>query len=251
MIRRATRKFNQAAIASANAAVFKLTDPPGRPLDPCSAKDAHLRKIWMDAYVAAKGKVEFISPADLAICIKPPCPKCCCCVTSVQIENVRSFGAEGIVSPNTGMSLSNGHIFDFHIEMSFAAGTSGTSDCVMEWWEKVNIPAIPGHPPNTWTDMFSLAPDSPTFGPWVRRTVPCPGGGPLSVVIHDPPSLGNPPHVTQTRTLEFRLTVRSASACSCGKTSATATATQVLEMVDGSLVAAGTSFTIGASSSTP
>jgi hypothetical protein len=75
MIRRATRKFNKKAIASANAAVFNLTKPKGRRLDPCSPEDAHLRKIWMDAYVAAHGQVEFISPADLAICIEPPCPK--------------------------------------------------------------------------------------------------------------------------------------------------------------------------------
>jgi outer membrane protein OmpA-like peptidoglycan-associated protein len=181
----------------------------------------------------------------------PPPPKCCCCVTSAQIENVQPFGAEGLVSPNTGSMLYNGHIFDFRIEMTFAAGSSGTSDCVMEWWEKTNIPAIPGHQPNTWTDMYALYSASPTLKPWVRRTIPCPGGGPTTVVIHDPPSLGNVPGRTITRTLEFRLVAKSGTACACGITSATATATQVLQMVDGSLVAAGTSFTIGPSSKTP
>jgi hypothetical protein len=54
-----------------------------------------------------------------------------------------------------------------------------------------------------------------------------------------------------TRTLEFRLVVKSGTGCTCGHTSATATATQVLQMVNGSLVTAGTSFTIGPSSTTP
>jgi hypothetical protein len=180
-----------------------------------------------------------------------PCPKCNCCVTSAVIENVHFFGAAGMISPNTGSRLSNGHIFDFRIEMTFTAGTSGTSDCVMEWWEKVNIPAISGHQPDTWTDMYSLYSQSPTLAPWVNRTVPCPNGGSRPVVIHDPPSLGNAPGRTLTRTLEFRLVAKSGTGCPCALTSATATATQVLVMVNGVLDTAASSFTIGASSTTP
>jgi hypothetical protein len=179
------------------------------------------------------------------------CGKCCGCVTEAVIENVRAFGAEGITSPNTGAQLYNGHIFDFRIAMIFRGGTGGTSDCVMEWWEKVNIPAIPGHQPNTWTDMYAFYSQSPTLKPWNDRTVPCPAGGNLTVVIHDPPSLGNAPGRTMTRTLEFRLVARSGAGCGCATTSATATATQVLTMVNGQLVADSTSFTIGPSSRTP
>lgn len=179
------------------------------------------------------------------------CPKCCGCVTDAVIENVKAFGAEGITSPNTGAKLTNGHIFDFRIEMTFTGGPGGTSDCVMEWWEKVNIPAIPGHKPDTWTDMYAFYSGSPTLKPWKDRKVPCPKGGSLTVVVHDPPSLGSAPGRTLTRTLEFKLVARSGAGCGCSVTSATATAKQVLTMVDGSLVADSTSFTIGASSKTP
>jgi hypothetical protein len=181
-----------------------------------------------------------------------PCSDCNCCVTSAVIENVIAFGAAGYVDPTPPpMRMYNGHIFDFRIEMTYAAGTSGTSNCVLEWWEKVNIPAIAGHAPNTWTDMYSFYSQSPTLDTWTRRTNPCPGGGRSTVVIKDPPSLGNAPGRTVTRTLEFRLKVRSGSSCPCAITSATATATQVLVMVNGVLDASASSFTIGASSTTP
>jgi hypothetical protein len=180
------------------------------------------------------------------------CPKCNCCVTSVSIGNVRSFsGTTGFTEPNIGITLNNGHAFDFVMNFAFAAGTSGTSDCTFEWWEKVNLPALTGHAPNTWTDMFAGFPTSPTFNPWTNRVIPCPGGGNLTVTITDPPSLGNAPGRTLTRTLEFRLVAKSGSGCPCAKTSATATATQVLVMVNGVLDTAASSFTIGASSTTP
>ena len=190
------------------------------------------------------------TPAD---CTTGTCPeaKCCCCVTSAAIENVRAFGAEGLVSPNTGMKLYNGHIFDFRIEMTFAAGSSGISDCVMEWWEKTNRPYTAAMSADTWTDMYAVLSSSPTLQPWTDRTVLCPDGGSTTVVIHDPPSLGNAPGITKSRTLEFKLVVKSGSGCSCGITSATATATQVLVMVDGVLDDSACSFTIGSSSTTP
>ncbi len=181
------------------------------------------------------------------------CPPCCCCVTSVSIGNVRSFsGVTGFVSPNTGSTLYNGHAFDFVMNLSFATGSGGCSDCTCEWWEKVNLPAHPTHPSGVWTEMMTVgSPGSPTFGPWDRRVVPCPGGGNLTVTITDPPSLGNAPGRTLTRTLEFRLVAKSGGGCGCGTTSATATATQVLVMVNGTLDASASSFTIGPSSTTP
>ncbi len=178
------------------------------------------------------------------------CPDCNCCVTSVVIENVTYFGPAGLVSPNTGSRLYNGHIFDFRSEMTFTGGAS-KSDCVLEWWEKVNLPAIPGHMPNTWMDLYSFYSQSPTLAPWVNRTNPCPTGGSRTVVIRDPPSLGNAPGRTLTRTLDFKLVVKSGTSCPCSITSATATATQVLVMVNGVLDASASSFTIGTSSSTP
>jgi hypothetical protein len=174
-------------------------------------------------------------------------------VVSVTIQNVRSYsGSTGFVSPNTGNTLYNGHAFDFVMNFSFAAGGSGTSDCTCEWWEKVNLPAHATHPAGTWTEMITVgSPGSPTFNPWANRVIPCPAGGNLTVTITDPPSLGNAPGRTLTRTLEFRLIAKSGTGCSCSITSATATATQVLVMVNGVLDASASSFTIGASSTTP
>ena len=183
------------------------------------------------------------TPAACTTAPCPPPPKCCGCVTSVAIQNVRSFGH----TPQSigGGWVANGHAFDFVIQMSFVAGTNGRSDCVLEWWEKVNVPAVPGHPPNTWTDMYANFSTSPTFDPWNNRTIPCPGGGNLTVTIVDPPGLGHAPGVTQTRTLEFRLVVKSGAGCGCSKTSATATAKQVLVMVNGTLDTSASSFTVG------
>jgi hypothetical protein len=174
------------------------------------------------------------------------CSKCCCCVTSVSIGNKRDLGPTLVFLG--GGWVANGHAFDFTIQMSFCTGTSGSSDCKLEWWEKVNAMGIPGAPTNTWTDMYAGFSTSPTFEPWNTRTVPCPDGGSRTVVIVDVPGLGVQPGVTVTRTLEFRLVVKSGSGCACGLTSATATAKQVLTMVNGTLVAA--SFDIGPSSTT-
>ena len=76
MSRRAIRPFDQAAIAVANAAVYDLTKPPGRKLDPHSPEDAVLRKKWMDAYVDAGGEVETVSTnKGSRTSLVVPCPK--------------------------------------------------------------------------------------------------------------------------------------------------------------------------------
>src|SRR5260370_18872303 len=101
----------------------------------------------------------------------PPCPKCCCCATNGTIQNVAAY--------NRGSTF--GHDFDFVIDMSFAGGSAGSSDCSLEWWERMDLPNFTGAAPNTWTDQFSNYPGSPTFDPWKNRTIPCPGGGSLNV----------------------------------------------------------------------
>jgi hypothetical protein len=187
-------------------------------------------------------------------CATGTCPNCCCCVTSVAIQNVRNLGPTGTVihyGPHA-MRFSNGHAFDYVMNFNYRAGSSGTRDCSFEWWERVNLPAHATHPANTWTEMFTVgSPTSPIWIPWTNRAVPCPGGGNLSVTFVDPPSLGDAPGRTLTRTLEFRLVARSGSGCGCGTSSATATATQVLVMVNGTLDNSASSFTIGPSSTTP
>src|SRR5688572_30814207 len=69
---RAKRKFNKDAAKAANAAVYNLTDPPGRPLDPTSKADAELRSKWMEAYAAAGGATEVVGGKEAAR-TKEPC----------------------------------------------------------------------------------------------------------------------------------------------------------------------------------
>jgi hypothetical protein len=170
-----------------------------------------------------------------------PCPKCCCCVTQVAIQNVQMF-----TSPvfRGGGWAANGHSFDFVINMTFAAGSAGTSDCTLEWWEKVDGLGI-GQTANTWTEMFKFASTSPTFNPWNNRVVPCPGGGNLTVTIVDIPGLGSQsPSFSGDRTLEFRLMIKSGGGCGCAHGCLMAKAKQVLTMVNGALVLAKCSFKI-------
>lgn len=171
------------------------------------------------------------------------CAKCCGCVNDVVIQNVQSFTMPPIT--RGGTTVANGHSFDLVITMTFTGCAGGaTEDCTLEWWEKTNVPYTPAMTANTWTDMFALFATSVTFSPWNSRVVPCPAGGNLTVTIVDIPSLGNPAGVTQTRTLEFRVTVKSGNGCTCSSARKTARATQTLQMVNGAIVAAGTSFQI-------
>jgi hypothetical protein len=170
-----------------------------------------------------------------------PCPNCCCCVTRVAIQNVQTFTTPPIFRGGTWVA--NGHSFDLVIDMNFAAGTGGTADCTIEWWEKTDVPYTPAMQADTWTDMYSLFPTSVTFGPWNSRTVPCPGGGALTVTIVDIPSLGAlPPGSSQSRTLKFRIMIKSGGGCGCANGCLMAKAEQVLTSVNGALVPADCSF---------
>ena len=151
-----------------------------------------------------------------------PCPNCCCCATTGTIQNITAF--------NNGSQF--GHQYDFVIQIAYSAGTAGTRDCTLEWWENTTIPYFAVNTPNTWTQLHGVV-ASPVFDPWDHRVVPCPGGGSLTVTLTDPPGLGIVPGRTAQRTLKFRLKVISGSGCPCGQASATATATQVLEIING------------------
>lgn len=158
---------------------------------------------------------------------------CPCCITAVGIANIARIDTTARM----------GHSFDLQIAMDRpASGPAG--ECVLEWWEKTNVPAIPGHAPNTWTDMFALFPQSPTFAPWRNRGTTC--GTSQPVTIMDPPSLGKSPGRTVTRTLEFRLVVNSMPATSdsgCAEASKQVTAKQVLVMTNGAADWGASSFT--------
>lgn len=158
---------------------------------------------------------------------------CPCCADAIAINNITRI--------DTATRM--GHSFDVDISLSYpASGPQGS--CTLEWWEKTNVPAIPGHPPNTWTDMFALLPTSPTFNPWNNRSERCATSSP--VTINDPPALGRRPGRTVTRTLEFRIVVNSmppSSDSGCAAASQQVTAKQVLTMVNGAPDWAASSFT--------
>jgi hypothetical protein len=158
---------------------------------------------------------------------------CYCCVSSVAISNVSR------IDNATHM----GHSFDFVINMRRTTehGPRLEPECTLEWWEKTNVPAIPGHAPNTWTDMFALLPTSPTFAPWRNRPTTCDAAS--TVTINDPPALGKRPGRTVTRTLEFDLKVKSGPGGTCATAQASATAKQVLVMVSGAPDWTSSSFT--------
>jgi hypothetical protein len=177
-----------------------------------------------------------------------PCPKCCGCVTGLSIEDVKLFTSTPPFGGKYGTDVANGHSFVVYIDMSFCPGTSVAtfSDCALEWWEKTNVPYIHAHnaqKKNTWTDLYALIYDSPTFDPWNDRVVLCPGGGDLSVRIEDIPCLGTAPGINITRTLEFRIIVRSGG-CGCAKGCLMVRAKQVLVMMNGELVKEKCSFQI-------
>lgn len=158
---------------------------------------------------------------------------CPCCEDSIAISNISQ------IDNATHM----GHSFDVDIGLSYpASGPSGS--CTLEWWEKTNVPAIPGHPPNTWTDMYALVPNSPTFAPWNNRSEVCASSSP--VTITDPPALAKRAGRTVTRKLEFRIIVNSMPPSSdngCENASLRVTATQILTMVNGAPDWAASSFT--------
>ncbi|NJO66759.1 MAG: DUF4157 domain-containing protein [Leptolyngbyaceae cyanobacterium RM1_405_57] len=158
---------------------------------------------------------------------------CPCCADSISIGNISR------IDNATHM----GHSFDVNLGLGYPA-SGPTGSCTLEWWEKTNVPAIPGHAPNTWTDMYALYAVSPTFDPWKNRSENCGSSSP--VTITDPPSLGRTPGRTVTRTLEFRIVINSMPPTSeggCAAASQQVTAKQVLTMVSGAPDWAASSFT--------
>ena len=157
---------------------------------------------------------------------------CPCCVDSVSIGNITRI--------DTAARM--GHSFDTTFALSYpASGPSGS--CTLEWWERTNVPYVPGMAANTWTDMFQLL-GGASFGSWNSRREECATSSP--VVDTDPPSLARTPGRTVTRTLEFRIVVNSmppTSEAGCANATRQVTATQVLAMINGAPDWAASSFT--------
>ena len=158
---------------------------------------------------------------------------CPCCADGLTIDNIRK----------TDNAQRIDHKFDVNFNLQYpASGPKGS--CVLEWWEKTDVPAVPGHKPNTWTELYALYPQSPTFDPWKNRAETCASSSPVTIM--DDPHLGKSPGRTVTRTLEFKIKVNSMPASSdSGCTAATqeVTAKQVLVMVNGAADWGASSFT--------
>jgi hypothetical protein len=134
-----------------------------------------------------------------------------------------------------------GHSFNTVIGLAYT-GTGAKQSCSFEWFERTNIPYVAGMTANTWTDMTQNPATAPSFNAsWGARTEPCPGNE--IVTDTDPPALGKTPGRTVTRTLEFRVVVRSGAGCTCGNGSSQVTATQVLVMVNATPDWPNSSFT--------
>jgi hypothetical protein len=158
---------------------------------------------------------------------------CPCCADGITISNINRID----------IPTRMGHSFDVDMNLMYpASGPQGR--CILEWWEKTNVPYTTGMAPDTWTDMFALLPTSPTLAPWVNRSEVCASSSPVKIT--DPPSLSRNPGRTVTRTLEFRIVINSMPATSeggCGSATQKVTAKQVLAMVNGAPDWAASSFT--------
>jgi hypothetical protein len=158
---------------------------------------------------------------------------CPCCADGISISNITQI--------DTAAKM--GHSFDVNMNLQYPAnGPQGS--CTLEWWEKTNVPAIPGHPADTWTEMFAFYSQSPTFDPWKNRAEACASSSPATIT--DPPALAKRPGRTVTRTLEFRIKVNSMPPVSdngCQADSQQVTAKQVLVMVNGAPDWTASSFT--------
>jgi hypothetical protein len=159
---------------------------------------------------------------------------CPCCVDSIAISKITKIDT----------TAQMGHSFDVDIGLSYpATGPSGS--CTLEWWEKTDIPALPGHPANTSTNLFPMFPTNIAFAEWNSRDEKCASSS-APIALHDPPALGKRAGRTVTRTLEFKIVVNSApqnSDSGCTAASKTVTAKQVLSMVSGAADWGASSFT--------
>jgi hypothetical protein len=120
-----------------------------------------------------------------------------CVPRQVAIKNVQSFRRGKLY----------GHSYDVAITVDYFTPPAGRSgqDAQLIWREKTDRPpSWYGVAPNTWNDMFTLFPGSPTFAGWTKnRTKPCPGSE--VATITDPPVARVD---LPARTMEFDIYVR-------------------------------------------
>ena len=211
---------------------------------------AHELSHVVQQKAASTGRMPAITDDDLdtgakiiSTCKTPGFPyvqrqaaNCCCCVNSVSLTNITKIDNAARM----------GHSFKTNMTLAYAAAPADRpmpllDSCRLEWWERTNVPYVPGMTANVWTDMTQNPSTSGSFTSWAARKEPCPGKE--VIVDTDPPSLGKTPGRTVTRTLEFRIRVISSDECGCTNGVVETTATQVLSMVNAAPVWASSSFT--------
>jgi hypothetical protein len=101
------------------------------------------------------------------------------------------------------------------------------------------LPAYKGLKPDKWQDLFEF--NALLFPKWIDRQEKCPGKAP-PIIDTDRPLLGKDPKLTIVRKLEFWIIVRSTPGCECKKEKIEVRAVQVLKMVKGKPVWAGSYF---------
>ena len=144
--------------------------------------------------------------------------KCCTCVTSLEIQDVKPVNYQ-----DAGLTI-YGHSFNVVMGLEYVE-CGGAGDATLEWKEKSNHPPIwygKDARPGEWIDVNTILPL--WFPAWLDRKKPCPGTEP--VTLPDKPQQAT---ISLSRTINFRITVRSANNCTkCTIKSLTVTAKQVL-----------------------
>lgn len=144
---------------------------------------------------------------------KLPC--CCCCVEDLKIGSLKEIAKKWAM----------GHEFDVIASLKYIQNEIHT-DCRYEWWEKTNNPAFLWVPPGVWVDFHKHKPD--LFPSWKARKRPCPGSELMK--DHDEPTLTFLSDETDSRSLLFKIRVRSGKGCPCAKNSITIRAEQYLSV---------------------
>lgn len=131
---------------------------------------------------------------------------CCCCARNIDIVNIKEKGARD--------GAEWGHSFDAKIELAYEkADKNPNPNCVLEWWEKTDLPyGSFGMKLNTWTNIATADPSRMVWPSGLTK--PCPGKETFTEP-DDGPVLGSQPGRNATRTLDFAIRIKSASGCSC------------------------------------
>jgi RHS repeat-associated protein len=187
---------------------------------------------WSHAYVyAGNNPILYVDPSGLV---------CCCCIESIswpkkfpEIKKIQRGG--------TAIDVA-GHEIVIEGEVSYK--TCGKNDCVLQWKEKDNLknPLFPAQKPGIWYDQFRASPRSAVFNGWTSRRKPCPGQEFFDLI--DRPFLVVYAGRTDTRVLEFEITVTSGADCVCKCKSITLRGKQTVTIVNGVADWKKTTFTV-------